>query len=64
MQMTSLGLPDFRSGVVTSLRGSPDFLSRCPEGGGPLEDTTGNTGTDQSDSHKHLPSDTLHVDHI
>lgn len=45
MQMTSLGFPDFRSGVLTSLRGSLDFFSRYPDGGGPLEDTTEDRGT-------------------
>lgn len=38
--MTSLGLPDLRSGVATSLKESSDFLSRwLVGGGGPLEDT-------------------------
>lgn len=38
--MTSLGLPDLRSGVVTSLKESSDFLSRwLVGGGGPLVDT-------------------------
>lgn len=40
MQMTSLGLPDFRSGVATSLKESRDFLSRrLVGGGGPFDDT-------------------------
>lgn len=38
--MTSLGLPDLRSGVATSLKESSDFLSRwLVGGGGPLVDT-------------------------
>lgn len=38
--MTSLGLPDLRSGVATSLKESSDFLSRwLVGGGGPLEET-------------------------
>lgn len=40
MQMTSLGLPVLRSGVVTSRKESSDFLSRWLVGaGGPLVDT-------------------------
>lgn len=40
MQMTSLGLPVFSSGVVTSRMESSDFLSRwLVGGGGPLVDT-------------------------
>lgn len=40
MQMTSLGLPVFRSGVLTSRKESRDFLSRwLVGGGGPLVDT-------------------------
>lgn len=38
--MTSLGLPDLRSGVATSLKESSDFLSRwLVGGGGPLVET-------------------------
>lgn len=40
MQMTSLGLPDLRSGVATSLKESSDFLSRwLVGGGGPFVET-------------------------
>lgn len=38
--MTSLGLPDLRSGVATSLKESSDFLSRwLLGGGGPFVET-------------------------
>ncbi len=40
MHITSLGLPDFKSGVATSRRASLDFFSRrLPGAGGPFEDT-------------------------
>lgn len=40
MHITSLGLPDFKSGVATSRRASLDFFSRWLVGaGGPFEDT-------------------------
>lgn len=40
MHITSLGLPDFKSGVATSRRASLAFFSRWLVGaGGPFEDT-------------------------
>ena len=51
MQMTSLGLPDLRSGVATSLKESSDFLSRwLVGGGGPFVDTEEEERSDFNDS--------------